>query len=93
MPTRFWEVPNVIAIGSAGIALLAMFVSLVQTVFARKAATEARRQADAALGEVPPLIFLDEATDRDTTSGGDANLTIINLNRRDLRILQIDYRS
>jgi hypothetical protein len=54
-----WKLSDVIPAIAAFISLAAMGVTAWQGVLARRSAQEARRQADAALGEVDPLVFLD----------------------------------
>jgi hypothetical protein len=85
---------EIIAIVSAVIAFVAMVIALGQAKSAKQQATEAKRQADAALGEVNPLIFLDSgAFDPAETRGGCAELTFVNQNRRDIRLLDIEIKT
>lgn len=87
-------VSDIIAMASALIALCAMVVAVLQARYARRNATEAKRQADAALGEVEPLIFLDRDLLKTSQAiGGGAVLTIVNHNRRDIRLLSVEIKS
>jgi hypothetical protein len=73
---------EIIATASTVIAVGAMVVATMRARYAKQAAKEAKRQADAALGEVPPLIFLDSITFANPQSlGGRAMLTFVNQNR------------
>lgn len=79
---------EIIALVLAIIALGAMAVAIMQARYAKQAAKEAKRQADAALGEVEPLIFLDSVPFKSAQSlGGQAALTVVNQNRRDIRLI------
>jgi hypothetical protein len=85
---------EIIAMASTAIAVGAMVVATMQAQYAKQAAKEAKRQADAALGEVPPLIFLDSITFANPQSlGGRAVLTFVNQNRRDVRLLDIEIET
>jgi hypothetical protein len=84
---------EIIAIVSAVIALIAMVIALGQANSAKQQAKEAKRQADAALGEVNPLIFLDSGAFDSETRGGCAELTFVNQNRRDIRLLNIEIKT
>ena len=85
---------EIIATASTVIAVGAMVVATMQARYAKQAAKEAKRQADAALGEVPPLIFLDSITFANPQSlGGRAMLTFVNQNRRDVRLLDIEIET
>jgi hypothetical protein len=85
---------EIIAAVSAFISLGAMAVAWMQARYARDAAAAAKRQADAALGEVDPLIFLSSAPfERPQSTGGRALLTVVNQNRRDIRLLEIQFRT
>jgi hypothetical protein len=86
MPSS-WGASEIITSVSAFIAFCAMGVALW-------AAKEAKRQADAALGEVEPLIFLDSvAFENPQSVGGRAALTIVNHNRRDIRLIEIEIKT
>ena len=50
-----WGWAEIIASISALIAVVAMVVAIAQWIFAKRSAREAKRQADATLGEVDPL--------------------------------------
>jgi hypothetical protein len=84
---------EIIAIVSAVIAFIAMVIALRQANSAKQQAKEAKRQADAALGEVNPLIFLDSGAFDPGTPGGCAELTFVNQNRRDIRLLDIEIKT
>jgi hypothetical protein len=82
-----WGVGDSIALGSAFIALVAMLVATWQ-------ARIAKRQADATLGDVTPLIFLDGRPFENLHStGGRASLTLVNQNRRDIRLIEIEFKT
>ena len=84
---------EITAIVSAVIALIAMVIALWQATSAKQQAKEAKRQADAALGEVNPLIFLNSGAFNSETRGGCAELTFVNQNRRDIRLLDIEIKT
>lgn len=85
--TSSWGLREVIASGSALIALVAMGIAIVQ-------ARIAKRQADAALGEMTPLVFLDSrAFEKPDLRGGRASLTVVNQNRRDIRLIEIEFKT
>jgi hypothetical protein len=89
-----WKLSDVIAATAAVISLVAMGITAWQGVLARRSAQEARRQADAALGEVDPLVFLDARPfESPQTTGGRASLTLVNHNRRDIRLIEIEITS
>jgi hypothetical protein len=89
-----WKLGDDIAAISALIALGAMGVTLWQAHYARQSAAEAKRQADAALGEVDPIIFLDARTfESPQATGGRALLTLVNHNRRDIRLAGIEIET
>jgi hypothetical protein len=90
-----WKLSDVIAATAAVISLVAMVVTAWQGVLARRSAQEARRQADAALGEVDPLVFLDARPfeSPQQATGGRASLTLVNHNRRDIRLIEIEITS
>jgi hypothetical protein len=89
-----WKLSDDIAAFSALIALGAMGVALWQARYAKQSASEARRQADAVLGEIEPLIFLDARPfEGPQAKGGRAILTFVNHNRRDIRLTELDIRA
>jgi hypothetical protein len=93
-----WGTHEIIDLGSAVIGVIAMTVAIVHARHAKDFATQAerqadqaKRQADAALGEIRPLIFLDGIAFKNASScGGHAALTLINHNRPDVRLLEIE---
>jgi hypothetical protein len=82
-----WGVGESIALASAVVALGAMFAAIWQ-------ARIAKQQADATLGDVTPLIFLDSrAFENPQSTGGRASLTLVNQNRRDIRLIEIAFKT
>ena len=76
-----------ITLGSAVIALAAMLVAVWQ-------AHIAKQQADATLGDVTPLIFLDgRKFEGPQSTGGRASLTLVNQNRRDIRLVEVEFQT
>jgi hypothetical protein len=89
-----WKLSDVIAAIAAVISLVAMGVTVWLGALARRSAQEAKRQADAALGEVDPIVFLDARPFENLqTTGGRASLTLVNHNRRDIRLIEIEITS
>jgi hypothetical protein len=82
-----WGISEAIALVSAIIAFGAMVIAIWQACYAK-------RQTDAALGEVEPLVFLDSrAFENAQCLGGRASLTLVNQNRRDIRLIEIEVRT
>jgi hypothetical protein len=82
-----WKGSDFISGVAAAISLAAMVVAILQ-------ARSARRQADAALGEVEPLVFLDiRPFENPQAIGGRASLTVSNHNRRDIRLTEIEIKT
>ncbi|WP_158806816.1 hypothetical protein [Beijerinckia sp. L45] len=73
---------EVISTIAALIAFLSMCVSIWQ-------ARIAKRQADSALGEIDPLVSISSRNSLGI-DGGRADLVIVNLNRRDVQILEFE---
>jgi hypothetical protein len=87
-------VGDAIALGSAVIAVGAMGVAIWHANHAKRLTEEVRRQADAVLGHVEPLIFLDSrAFENGHAFGGRASLTFVNHNRRDIRLIEIEIKT
>lgn len=68
------------------VAWLALVVSCVASFFAWRTAVEARRQADAVIGELPPTISLYQPAQRHSGGFAVIALEIVNNNRRPLYV-------
>jgi hypothetical protein len=77
----------------AGIGLIAYSVPSGHSLMVCQARI-AKQQAGATLGDVTPLIFLDSRTfENPQTTRGRASLTLVNQNRRDIRLIEIAFKT